>query len=152
MLEYAENKYLVVVGHMLDSRTNVLVLSSLMFLTNAMVAFLNKYYLYAHLFLFLTITSLIVHTFNNIYTNIIDKIAISFVIIYGGFVLFQKMSVKHAFTCFLIILTFLLTIYLYIYGYMNKVYCFSEDSRIANAYHSILHMLSSLGHNLIIIL
>ena len=133
-------------------QSNPLVISSLFFLTNALVAFLNKYYLYALFFLVLTITSLIVHNNDTIHTNLIDKIAILLVVIYGAYLLFQKMSVKYAFTCFLIILTFLLTIYLYIYGFMNKTYCFSEDNGIAQTYHFILHLISSLGHHLIIIL
>jgi hypothetical protein len=132
--------------------SNPLIFSSLFFLTNALVAFLKKYYLYALFFLILTITSLIFHSNNNVYTNLIDKIAILLVVIYGGYLLFQKMCAKYATTCFLIILTFLLVVYLYIYGYMNKMYCFSEDSSVSNAYHSILHLLSSLGHHLIIIL
>jgi len=97
-------------------------------------------------------TSLIFHNYDTVYTNFVDKIAILSVVIYGGYLLFQKMCAKHAFTCFLIILTFLLAIYLYIYGYMNKMYCFSEDSCEGSAYHSILHLISSLGHHLIIIL
>ena len=132
--------------------SNPLIFSSLFFLTNALVAFLKKYYLYALLFLVLTITSLIFHTNNNIYTNLIDKIAILPVVIYGAYLLFQKMCAENAFTCFMIILTFLLAVYLYIYGYTNKTYCFSEDNGIGNAYHSILHLISSLGHHLIIIL
>jgi len=132
--------------------SNPLILSSLFFLTNALVAFLKEYYLYALFFLVLTITSLIFHSNNNIYTNLIDKIAILLVIIYGGYLLFQKMCAKHAFTCFLIILTFFLVAYLYIYGYTNKMYCFSEDKSVGDAYHSILHLISSVGHHLIIIL
>lgn len=132
--------------------SNPLILSSLFFLTNALVAFLKKYYLYALFFLVLTMTSLIFHNYDTVYTNFVDKIAILSVVIYGGYLLFQKMCAKHAFTCFLIILTFLLAIYLYIYGYMNKMYCFSEDSCEGSAYHSILHLISSLGHHLIIIL
>ena len=132
--------------------SNPLIFSSLFFLTNALVAFLKEYYLYALFFLVLTITSLIFHTNNNIYTNLIDKIAILLVVIYGAYLLFQKMCAKHALTCFIIILTFLLAVYLYIYGYTNKTYCFSEDSYVSSAYHSILHLISSLGHHLIIIL
>jgi hypothetical protein len=132
--------------------SNPLILSSLFFLTNALVAFLKEYYLYALFFLVLTITSLVVHNNDNMYTNLVDKIAILPVVIYGGYLLFQKMCAKHAVTCFLIILTFLLAVYLYIYGYMNKMYCFSEDKAIAYTYHYILHLISSVGHHLIIIL
>lgn len=133
-------------------QSNPLIFSSLFFMTNALVAFLNKYYLYAFFFLLITITSLIVHNNDTIHTNLIDKIAILLVVIYGAYLLFQKMCAKHAFTCFMIILTFILTVYLYIYGFMNKTYCFSEDNGIAQTYHSILHLISSLGHHLIIIL
>lgn len=108
--------------------------------------------MYALFFLVLTITSLIVHNNDTIYTNLIDKIAILPVVIYGVYLLFQKMCAENAFTCFMIILTFLLAVYLYIYGYTNKTYCFSEDNGIAQTYHFILHLISSLGHHLIIIL
>ena len=133
-------------------KPKLLVLSSLIFITNALVAFFKKYYLYAVFFLILTITSVIVHNNNNMYTNLIDKLAILLVVIYGGYLLFQKMCMKHATTCFLIILSFLLVIYLYAYGYMHRVYCFSEDKSVGDAYHYILHLISSFGHHLIIIL
>lgn len=133
-------------------KPKLLILSFLIFITNALVAFFKKYYLYAVFFLILAITSVIVHNNNNMYTNLIDKLAILPVVIYGGYLLFQKMCAKHAFTCFMIILTFFLVAYLYIYGYMNKTCCFSEDNGIAQTYHFILHLLSSVGHHLIIIL
>uniref|UniRef100_A0A6C0EEH8 Uncharacterized protein n=1 Tax=viral metagenome TaxID=1070528 RepID=A0A6C0EEH8_9ZZZZ len=52
----------------------------------------------------------------------------------------------------LVFLTFLMTIYLYYYGYYNNQYCFDKDINTANLYHSFLHFISFYGHNIIIIM
>jgi len=128
--------------------------SSLIFLSNVIIALKNKYIFYALLFILLIITSLIYHTKPNIYTNIIDKISICLIVIYGGY-LFSKKCLKNnkkIIQKITIIITFLTTIYLYTYGYYRKKYCFTKNTKIANLYHSLLHVISSIGHHLIIIL
>jgi hypothetical protein len=130
--------------------------SSFFFLTNAIVAYIYEYYFYAMSFLSLTITSIIVHTNYNIYTNIIDKIAIFSIFSYGLFLFVVKVYTNDTFyehiMSVIIFLTFAATVYLYIYGYYTKSYCFCEDVNVGNLYHSLQHFISSIGHHLLTIL
>ena len=134
-------------------KTNIyfplLMYSSLIFITNVVTAFYKKYYIYSFLFLCLTITSLIFHYNNNIYTNILDKIFVFAVVFYGGNMLYHKTTTDNQISVLLIVITFISCIFLFIYGYYVKDYCYHPDKHVANKYHSILHIISSLGHHLI---
>ena len=131
---------------------NVNVYSSFIFILNVLVAFYKSYYLYAFLFLCLTVSSVIHHTYQNIYTNMIDKIVIFAVVIYGGNMFYQKQSSEKYIQKILIIITFLLCIFLYIFGYVVKDFCFHDDLCIGNNWHCLLHMIGSVGHILIMLL
>jgi hypothetical protein len=128
--------------------------SSTIFLVNSIMAFYFDYYLYSFFFFILVITSLVVHSNNNIYTNIIDKFSILFIVFYGGWLFYKKcllpIDMRRVGLMITIVSTFLITIYLYLFGYINRQYCFCSDINLANQYHSLLHMISSIGHNLII--
>ena len=127
---------------------NMLCLTSLIFITNSITAFCNKYYTYSFLFGNLTITSIIHHKNPTIYTNIIDKCAISFVVFYGAYKVYQKRTLYKKVS--IIILSYLLVLYLFCYGYFTNKYCFHPEK--GNLYHSLLHVISSLGHHCIIFL
>jgi hypothetical protein len=131
---------------------NVLFFSSFVFITNIITAYYKNYYMYSFLFTCLTITSMIVHTIDNIYTNLIDKVSVLSIVTYGSFVLCNKSMNENA--CVIIpvwvFILFLLCIYLYIYGYCNKMYCFDQEKSIASKYHMLLHVISSVGHHFII--
>ena len=131
---------------------NILCLTSLLFITNIITAFYKKYYLYSFLFCFITITSLIFHSYKNIYTNIIDKIAIFSIIIYGLYILINNFSYNNFVMIIIIIFSFILCLYLYFYGYLYNVLCFHHNKNISNIYHGLLHLISSLGHHCIIFL
>jgi hypothetical protein len=131
---------------------NILMLSSLFFITNSVTAFVNEYYLYSLLFFNLTTTSLIVHYNDNVYTNIIDKVAVLSVVLYGGYMLYNKINTNKWMTVFAIIISFLLCIYLYIYGFIIKEYCFCDEKCVSQMYHVIMHAISSIGHHFIIYL
>lgn len=130
--------------------------SSIVFITNSILALYYNYLVYSLLFFILVITSLIVHSDNNIYALGIDKIAIFCVVFYGGYLFFEKCkhitSTSQIILAIIAIMTFLTTIYLYYYGYMNNTYCYHEDRYIGNLYHSLLHIIASVGHNIIVIL
>jgi len=130
--------------------------SSLIFLVNSAAAFSFGYMFYSIIFFILVITSLIVHSTCNIYTNIIDKIAIFMVVFYGGYLFYTKclrpIDTKQVVYIISIISTFLITIYLYYFGYLNTKYCFCEDKQISNKYHSFIHFVSSFGHILVILM
>jgi hypothetical protein len=140
-----------------DISPNILLYSSLFFITNVITAILHNYYVYSFLFCILTITSVIVHSNDNMYTNIIDKIAVLAVVIYGAYMLYNKIIINSGMSCSLlviviIIITFLCCVYFYIYGFLTETYCFCDETCIAQKYHFIMHMISSFGHHLIIFL
>ena len=130
--------------------------SSTIFLVNSIMAFYFNYYLYSFFFFILVITSLIVHSNNNIFTNIIDKISILSIVLYGGWLFYKKclqtIDTKQIVYMISIVSTFLITIYLYYFGYLNTKYCFCEDKQTANIYHSLMHFVSSFGHILIVLM
>jgi hypothetical protein len=131
---------------------NILVFSSLIFSTNIIISFIYKNYVYSCLFVFLTITSVIYHSNTNNYTNILDKIGIFLVVSYGIYVLHSKYDINKFFIVSIIFILFLLTMFLYIYGYFTKQFCFHNQLSIGNKYHSLLHCISSLAQHLIIIM
>jgi len=135
---------------------NSCVLSSFVFITNAIVAIYVSEYIYGALFAGLFITSILFHTHTNIYTNLLDKCFVISVILYGGYLLYQKvLQTNHVIQMILITgicLTFLTTIYLFGFGYIFKQYCFCDNNAQANLWHSYLHLVSSIGHHLILFL
>lgn len=131
--------------------------TSYLFLINFVFLLYYKYYFYASLFGFLFLSSLLFHLNNtNIYIDILDKIAILLIIFYGGSIVYKKIKKCNCedkyFTCFIIIFSFLFVIFLFNYGFMSNLYCYDDDTNIANLYHSYLHLLSSIGHICIILL
>jgi len=131
---------------------NILCFTSLFFITNIITAFYKKYFLYSFLFFFITITSLIFHSYKNIYTNILDKIAIFSIIIYGSSILYYKLSYDKLLMIIIIVFSFLLCIYLYFYGCFHQILCFHPNKEIGDIYHGLLHFISSFGHHCIIFL
>ena len=129
---------------------NLLFFSSFIFITNAITAYYKNDIPYCLLFASLTATSLTVHTYDNNYTNTIDKIVISCVVLYGAYRLINKITPEtQIFTIFLIVLTFLSNVILYPYGYYSNQFCFHPQKYIADQYHYYLHVLGSIGHHLI---
>jgi hypothetical protein len=135
-----------------NENLNILILSSLFFITNIVSALYKKYYVYSFAFVFLTITSLLYHSNKNIYTNIFDKCGILFVVFYGGYMLYSKLKNVNKFIYIAILITFWLTIFFYFYGYVTKQYCFHSNISIGDKYHALIHLISSIGHHLIILL
>uniref|UniRef100_A0A6C0DN44 Uncharacterized protein n=1 Tax=viral metagenome TaxID=1070528 RepID=A0A6C0DN44_9ZZZZ len=133
-------------------KPSILLLSSLFFITNIVTAYFNEQYLYSFLFFILTITSLVVHYNDNFYTNVIDKIAVLSIVLYGGYVLCNKINTNKWLNLLIIIVAFLLCIYLYIYGFIVKEYCFCDKKCVAQTYHFVMHVISSIGHHFIIYL
>ena len=126
-----------------ESTYNCCFYSSFIFLVNSIVSFYFGYMFYSIIFFILVITSLIVHSTHNIYAMIIDKIAILLIVFYGGYLFYTKclrpIDIKQVVYIILIVSTFMITIYLYYFGYLNTKYCFCEDKQIANIYHSLMH-------------
>jgi hypothetical protein len=136
---------------MLLDADNILIFTSLIFITNTLAAFYKKYYLYAFLFLCLTLTSLLYHSTHTFHANIIDKIATYLVVFYGGYMLYTKCDKSILFNI-LIIISFLACVFLYMYGCYINDFCFHPEPIIANSYHALMHFFVVFGHNLIIFL
>jgi hypothetical protein len=108
---------------------------------------------YFFLFTGLFITSVVMRMYRNIYTIILDKIVIGLVVLYGGKLFLDKLNndgiFKNLLLNGLILLTLILSIFLYSYGYIVGSYCFGENGE---AWHGFMHYISSIGHHLILFL
>jgi len=140
-----------------NNKHNILFYSSFIFITNVISALYKEHYTYSLLFLFLFLTSITVHTKNNIYSNLIDKLAIFFVFLYGLKMFYTKtttniITINKIVLYTIIIATFLSCIILYHYGFITKQFCFHPDINIGNKFHSLMHIIGSFGHHLLIFL
>ena len=146
---------------------SILILSSFVFLSNVFVATYKKDVVYIILFSVLTITSIIVHTMYDSKNdrlrhssfeenmNILDKIAIYGIVLYGAYHIYSKYNKYNLFFFLylsLIVFTFLCCIYVYYYGYTQHKYCFDPNKNTSYIYHAIMHVVSSFGHNMIMLL
>ena len=147
------------------SECSLCVYSSLIFLTNVFLALYYDHYLYAFLFLLLTISSVIHHKQSAEFEeykkciNIIDKIAVYCVIFYGGYIFYNKLKNTYIgygydypinIKSIIIIVTFLAVVFGY--GYLKNDYSFHPSPDVSQMYHGLLHLISSFGHHVIIIL
>ena len=126
-------------------------LSSFIFLTNTLIAAHFNYVLYSLLFFILFLTSILFRLKKNIFTYALDKLLIYTVVLYGGYMFYMKYPSIDTLISFLIISTFLSVVLMYEYGYVTKQYCFDSNSALADTYHALLHVISSIGHTLIMI-
>jgi hypothetical protein len=120
-------------------KTSCCFYSSFIFLLNIYFSFILKNYIYAFLFINLLASSIYYHLCNDAF--VIDQLNILLLVYYGlnNFIIKRK-TLKQS---IIVITTFLLTIYLFYYGYLNKCYCYGK---YGNQYHSLLHILTSIGH------
>lgn len=120
--------------------------SSFIFTTNVILFLYLGYIFYAFLFLCLLLTSVLYHSNPSTTNYILDKLSIFGVVVYGGYLYFTKLQSISIDIAIIIVVAFLTTIYLYVYGYMVKQYCFDKKRKRANWFHSGLHIISSIGH------
>ena len=134
--------------------------SSFFFIFNAITMIFLKYYVYASLFIYLSLTSSYIHYYSIYDCNSIiyqfEKVLILFIILHGAYLFFSKYkylkSYRDYFIAIVIVMTFLLCIFLYEIGYFTNQYCFNSDKNIRQYYYSILHIVGGIGHSLIAIL
>lgn len=124
---------------------NPCIYSSFLFLTNVCTTAYFGHFIYSLGFYILFLTSILVHSNYNLFTSLLDRIPIIFIVIYGGYLFLQ--SKKDLLLSSLIILTFLSTIYLYFYHIPT-----TENEPLQYKLRSLLHVISSIGHHLIILL
>jgi len=132
-------------------------LSPFIFIINIFIGIYCKYFLYSLLFFCLIITSLIYHTYYTEFSNIIDKILILYVVLYGILLFYQKIyciniNIINLLYIFIIVSTFLSVFYLYYYGYYINEYCFNKDITISYQYQSMIHYITFVSHSLIMLL
>ena len=128
--------------------------SSFIFLFNALIAYKYGYYNYSLSFLFLTITSLIHHYYDTKFTYNLDRIALIIIFYYTVSVFYIKFKnniIKYEHIILYIILFFYMS-YLYIYGYYNNQYCFDTNHNLSCCWHSLLHIIASVSHIILILL
>jgi ABC-type multidrug transport system fused ATPase/permease subunit len=130
---------------------SILFYSSFLFITNILSALIHEYYIYAFLFSILTMTSVMFYTMNNIYTKIVDKCAVLAIVLYGTWLVYNKLnlSMGNIIKTTIVVLFFLLCIMMYFYGFYNNKYCYDPNTYIADQYHCRLHIISSFAHHII---
>ena len=135
--------------------------SSFLFLMSIILALYKKYHIYACLLFLLLITSLSFHYYKTKHTFFADRIVIIIVIMYTFYLFCKKnynyyklkiLNSKKIALISIILITVLLDIHLFIYGYYTNEYCYNKDKNIAESHHAILHFITVYGFNTIIIL
>jgi hypothetical protein len=126
--------------------------SSFLFLTNMMIALYVSEYIYSFIFFILFSTS-IYYRLNKekLHAFYIDKSAVVLVVFYGAFVFYSKFNEIPTIHSSVIILLFLLTNYLFYYGYCTESFCYDKNPELAGIFHSILHLIASIGHHMILL-
>ena len=126
--------------------------SSFVFLVEGLGMFLLREDVYGVLFVFLFLTSLLYRWYPNTITLISDKLAIMYVVLYGTNCLWENIENNDisAERLYVIVFTFLVVLYLYYGGYWMKRYCF--DPEHGELWHAYVHMISCVGHTMIILL
>ena len=113
--------------------------SSLFFLSNAIIAYKNKYYKYSIAFIFLVITSLFHHYLSTELTRNVDRIAILVVSYYTILIYSKKKINVKQHICFA--LSLFIVLYLFVYGYFTNKYSFDLNYRNSCLWHSLLHLI-----------
>ena len=134
-----------------NSSPSILFWSALVFVTNMIHGFIAGLYLYSFLFGCLTISSLVVHTEYNLLTNIIDKIMIGSIVLYGGYRMWTRRntSIRTILLLTISFLTFFFCVWVYVYGCFTGKYCFSNNG---DNWHAGMHCIGSFGHHIIMLL
>jgi len=88
--------------------------------------------------------------------NVVDKIPIVGIVTTGGSMFVQKTREMELYDKMYYkigaVTSFLLVLYLFYGGYLQTAYCFDPDEQIANTYHFLLHVVSCIGHHMIIMM
>lgn len=150
--------------------------TSILFLIVAFKAIYNNYIPYGLLWFQLSFTSILYHgkMYSESYKDYLlsyDRASAYLVVLFGAYLLlhkitcfsdnnnnnknnkkYKKFNICYFLTIIVIIISFMTTIYLYHYGYQISKYCFDNNKETAHFYHMILHLLSIIGHLLIVLL
>jgi hypothetical protein len=156
-IEYYENHP----EYLSTNTCNYCIYSSFLFATNVLTGVYFGQYLYAFLFLLLTLSSIIHHSSKTQLTRNLDQIALYTVISYGGYKFYKHckitsnpfdLDLKTMTKYTLIIITFLSCVFLYFFGYFTNNYIFHPEYITGQLYHVLMHFCATIGHHLIIAL
>ena len=125
--------------------------SSFLFLLNVCIGIYIQDLTYTFLFFCLFLTSVLYRTYINTYYLLADKLVIYAVVLYGSYILYKKYTTIPLYIYYSILTTFVLTIFIYHYGYYTEQFCFDTDTNTSYSYYSLLHCISSIGHTLIML-
>jgi len=123
--------------------------SSLVFTTNILSSYVTGEYLYSLLFGYLTISSLVVHSYSCFWSSIIDRIFVFSVVLYAGYKIYIKPYEANDWLLSITGSTFLYAIFVYYYGYYMNNYCFCP--KYGRMYHVSVHILCSIGHHAVML-
>lgn len=128
--------------------------SSLFFITNIIIAYYYDEYVYLLLFAALLITSLVTHFTQNKWSIYLDKSVIFMIIVYGFYVFMNKCvyieTNKQFLFATIIFATFWSCVILYLSNLSNTPISFCGV--FGNFLHVIIHILGSVGHNMIVMM
>ena len=132
---------------------NVLFYSSFVFITNIILAYYVDEPIYFLLFSMLLTTSLIVHYTQDIFVYYCDKVVIYSIFFYGFLVFSMKLykinTLYQMLLTVLVVFCFVMCVYIYDnYSNINLVILNKEGY----FYHILVHLVGSIGHNLIMLL
>jgi hypothetical protein len=128
-----------------DDSINSCLYSPIVYLTNALLAFRYLNIPYIVLFVCLYLTSILCRIIVTDETYILDQVFVHLVVFYGAYMYYIKFaSISFLVHC-IVISTFLGTIYLF--EHSNSI----KDKETSTLYHSLLHIVSSIGHHILII-
>lgn len=155
------------------------VVSSFIFLSNAIAAYMYSQYLVGSLWLFLMMTSVLYHSIRLFHTShllftdmiirtnqhnhllhlvyLFDMVAVYLIVTYVLYNHFRKMlhTKFTPYITFVNISIFSLLMYIafiYLYGERTHQYCFHKYSSSAEKWHSTVHLSGSIAHHLTLLL
>jgi hypothetical protein len=121
--------------------------SSFIFLSNILLSYKYKKYNYTLYFIILFLTSVFFHYKNTEFTYILDQL-ILFKLFYESVITFYNIFDRtKTYKNSIIFFSYFYVFYFYYIGYYYKKYCFHKNNKIANQWHSSLHIISSIGFN-----
>ena len=118
----------------------ILVLSSLIFLTNILSTWYTGHPIYCLLFCGLTLTSIFYHSYGCF--AILDKLMILGIVLHALYLMENNAELP------MIVASCLIFMILYFYGWCTGEFCFGIEG---DRWHVMLHLISSFGHHLVIL-
>jgi hypothetical protein len=122
-------------------RTHMLVLSSLVFLTNIVSTWYTGHPIYCILFCCLTLTSIFFHSYGCL--GYLDKMMILGIVVHALYLMENNAELP------MILGSCLVVMILYFYGWYAGEFCFHPND--GDTWHMMLHLMSSFGHHLVVL-